>query len=175
MEDKYSISSEDVLLLLGMQHGFLNEYTEFAIRNLIALFEKYHFTKVISAKFSNYMGSLFCNELEYYKMLSKDDQEFIPEVKPYMTNSIVLHDGYGYDMRVLLAQLRIINDGILPKRVLIAGFDTEACVLVMATQLFDNRIVPCILKDCVASSQGIKNHECALQIMQTLFGQKNLL
>ena len=175
MEDSFTISSDDILLLSDVQNGFRNEYTEEAIQHIVELCNKYHFTKVVTAKFSNYAGSLFCNELNYFKMLSQEEQDFIPELKPFLTNSIVLHDGYGCDMRVLLAQLRIINGGILPKRILVAGFDTEACVLVIATQLFDNQIVPCILKDCVASSQGTQNHEYGLAIMKTLFGSKNLL
>ncbi len=168
------ISADDILLLVDMQNGYRNDYTEPAIQELKALFQKISFRKVVATKFINYAESWFHKEFHYSFLMNAEEQDIIPEFKPFVS-CIVLKESFNCITDGVIDQLRILNHGVIPSRVLLAGFDTEGCVLATAMGLFEKGIRPCILVDCIASSQGIDNHVCGLKIMERVFGLQNLI
>lgn len=168
------ISADDVLVLVDMQNGYRNDYTEPAIQELLMLFKKVPFYKVVATKFINYEESWFHKELHYTYLMKPDEQDIIPEFKPFVT-TIFLKDSYNCVTDGFVDQLRILNHGTIPQNVLLAGFDTEGCVLATAMGLFEKGIRPCILVDCIGSSQGIDNHLCGLKTMEKVFGLQSLI
>ena len=168
------IAKSDVVLLIAVQNGFCNEYTAQVIGELKKFLDDFGFEKVIATKYINYKGSIFEKNLEYSGLQSHEEQKLVPEIQPYVT-SIYLQDKYNCVSDDFMEQIRILNHGKLPERVLIAGFDTEACVLSAAISLFDRGIKPYILVDFIASSEGVDNHLCGLRTAETLFGIDSLL
>ena len=112
--------------------------------------------------------------MEYSGLQSHEEQNLVPEVQPYV-KAIYLQDKYNCVSDDFMEQIWILNHGKLQERVLIAGFDTEACVLSAAISLFDRGIKPYILVDFIASSEGVDNHLCGLRTAETLFGIDSLL
>ena len=168
------ISKSDVVLLIDVQNGFCNDFTNPVIAELSLFLKENNFEKVIATKFINYKESVFEKNLEYFKLLTYEEQKIVPEIFPYVS-AVFLKDTYNCITDGLLEQIRIINNGLLPERVLIAGFDTESCVLVTATGLFDKGIKPYILVDFVASTEGTENHLCGLRAAETMFGVDSLI
>ena len=169
-----TISKQDVIILVDIQNGFRNKFTNPVISELVSFLRNYNFEKVIATKFINYKESKFEKQLGFSDMQFKDEQNLVPEIIPYVS-AIYLKDTYNCPTQGFLEQLRIINLGVLPERVLIAGFDTDACVLSIAINLFDNGIKPYLLADFVASSVGLENHRSGLLIAETMFGMDSII
>lgn len=168
------ISADNILLLIDVQNGFRNEYTEPKIKEIHNFIYQYGFKKIIATKFINYEDSLFVTNLDYTDMMFSNEQEIVEEIKPFIS-AVSLKHTYNCVNSNFLEQLMILNDGQKPEQVLIAGFDTEGCVLASAIGLFDAGIIPMVLADFVASSQGEDNHNYGLEIMKTLFGQGSIV
>lgn len=171
-EEKFS--NQDVLVLTDMQNGFRNGFTEPLFMALPQFLGEYQFSKVLATKFVNYPESKFFKELGYTHLSTKESQELIPGIRPFLS-AVYLKDSYGCVDTGFLGQVRLLNEGVMPNHVLLAGIDTEGSVLAMATGLFDAGIKPIVLADYVASSQGTDTHLSALRIIESLFGMGSLL
>ena len=168
------ISKNDVLILVDVQNAFRNAFTEPTIAILRNFLDEYKLSKVIATKFVNYPESFFEKALDYKNGFTVQSQEIVPELKPF-ASCVYLKDTYGCVNEGFLGQLKILNQGVLPERVLLAGFNTEACILAMAIGLFDAGIQPCILADFVASSEGFDMHNNGLVMLESLFGMHSIL
>ena len=168
------ISNRDVLLLIDVQNGFRNEHTEKMMKELGNFIFEYRFPKILATKFLNFPNSLHVKELNYKSMMTPEQQEIIPEIKPFVS-AVYLKNKYNCVDEMFLNQLQILNEGEFPSQVLVAGVDMEACVLATAAGLFDKGIRPILLADFLASTQGEENHQCGLKIMETMFGKHNFL
>ena len=60
------------------------------------------------------------------------------------------------------------------KEMHICGIDTDVCVSMCATDLFQNKIRPVVIKDACASSGGKKYHKAGLFTLRRLIGEKQL-
>jgi nicotinamidase-related amidase len=67
-----------------------------------------------------------------------------------------------------------LNDGEFPKKLFIAGVDTDCCVLKIATDLFENNIRPIVLTHYCASNGGTESHITGIMCMKRLIGEKQL-
>ena len=61
-----------------------------------------------------------------------------------------------------------------PGRVLVAGIDTDMCVLKIAMDLFDRSIEPIVLTDCCASTSGLQAHLAGLAVLSRNIGADRL-
>lgn len=168
------LSNKDILLLVNVQNGFRNEYTDNMMKELGKFIFEYQFSKIMVTKFLNFQDSLYVKELEFNSMMTPEQQDIVPEIKPSVT-AIHLKSKYNCVDETFLKQLQVLNSGKTPSQVLIAGVNTETSVLATATGLFDAGIRPIILTDFVASAHGDENHQYGLKIMETMFGKQNLL
>lgn len=58
----------------------------------------------------------------------------------------------------------------------ICGTDTDACVMAIAYNLFDNNIKPIILENLCGSSSSNPNIHCnSIEIMKRSFGKENII
>ena len=169
-----SLSNQDILILVDIQNGLCNEFTRPILERLCPFLAEYRFEKVIATKFINTPDSLFQKELEYRGLVTAEDRRLADGILPFVS-AVYLKDRYDCIDDVFLQQLRLLNDGVMPEQVLLAGMDTEACILMMAAGLFDRGIRPIVLADFVASSQGEDAHLNGLSVLETLIGKHNLL
>ena len=71
--------------------------------------------------------------------------------------------------------LRDLNDGELPDYVFVLGFDTECCVAMTATEMFESDIRPLVLTRYCGSHDGDKYHNAGLISMEHLIGPDFLI
>lgn len=77
-------------------------------------------------------------------------------------------------LNTFLQRLCQLNDGQLPRKVYLAGVDTDCCVLTTATSLFENNIRPIVLTKYCASNGGPQSHEAGILCLKRLIGEKQL-
>ena len=63
----------------------------------------------------------------------------------------------------------------MPTSVFICGTDTDCCVQINATTLFELGIHPLVLVDYCASNGGIESHKAGLTVMRRTLGAKHLI
>ena len=166
------LSNKDILVLADVQNGFRNEHTDNMIKELGKFVFEYRFNKIMATKFLNCTDSLYVKELEFGGMMTSEQQEIVSEVKPFVS-AIYMKNKYNCVDAMFLNQLRILNGGVMPSQVLVAGI--SASVLAMSVGLFDAGIRPIILVDFVASPLGEIDQPYGLKLMESMFGKQNLL
>ena len=152
------------IIIVDMQKGFINKNNKHLVNKINNYLNESKFNNIFYTKFYNNDNSPFFNILKWNGMMSLEDLEFVVKINPMC--EILEKNTYGLNMEQInfLKELNI-------NEVEICGTDTDACVLTIAYQLFDNNIKPIILSDLCASSSKDKNiHYNALQIMRRSFG-----
>lgn len=150
-----------VLIVVDMQKGFMTkpEYIELSdkIQNYLdnASYEKVYFTKFVNKK-----HSLYQTKLGWFRMTSKEEQEFSLN---YKNAEVFEKTGYGLT-ESQLNEIVSLNE----KEVDICGVETDACVYAIAFQLFDKGIFPNILINYVATTKH--REETMKQILIRQFG-----
>lgn len=153
------------LLVVDMQKGFINENNSFLIVKINNLLKIEKYDNVFYTKFYNHKNSFYINFLNCDLMINKEERQMAVDVLPNSTTFV--KNGYGLKNSQIkkLKQLNITSMDI-------CGTDIDACVLSIMFQLFDNSIVPVLLKDYVASSTSKTLEQSALNIITNQFGKK---
>lgn len=60
------------------------------------------------------------------------------------------------------------------EKIVIAGIDTDMCVLKIAMDVFDIGIEPIVLTDCCASTAGLQAHLAGLAVLSRNIGANRL-
>ena len=101
-------------------------------------------------------------------MLKNEDQQIVVDI---LSNSTIFtKSGYGLtpDMIKCLKDKNITE-------IELCGTDTDACVMAISYNLFDNNIKPIILSSlCGSSSSNNKIHNNSIEIMKRSFGTDNI-
>jgi len=154
------------IIIIDMQKGFINKNNEHIVNAINDYLSVNEFSNVFYTKFLNNQKSPFVEILKWNGMLNKNEQELMVNIKD---NAIIFEKntyGLSYDNLNIIKNLNI-------KVMELCGTDTDACVLTIASQLFDNNIKPIILSKLCASSSNNKNlHNNALEIMARSFGNE---
>lgn len=58
--------------------------------------------------------------------------------------------------------------------VYLAGFETDACILSISFDLFDNDICPTVIEDACYTNAGAEIHESAIEILRRSIGGTNI-
>lgn len=151
------------LLVVDMQKGFINENNSFLIDKINNLLKTEKYDNVFYTKFYNHKNSFYFNYLNWNLMINKEERQMTVDVLPDST--IFVKNGYGLKNSQIkkLKDLKITSMDI-------CGTDIDACVLAIMFQLFDNNILPVVLKDYVASSTSKILEHSALNIIANQFG-----
>jgi len=153
------------IIVIDMQKGFINKNNQHIVNSINEYLNNNEFKNVFYTKFLNNENSPFVKILKWNSMLNKDEQELVVSVK----NNAIIFEKSTYSLNIdNLNAIKSLNI----KEIEVCGTDTEACVLIIASQLFDNNIKPIILSNLCASSSSNKNiHNNALEIMARSFGK----
>ncbi|GAA6198753.1 cysteine hydrolase [Pseudophaeobacter arcticus] len=164
MTDNENIQQGEALLIVDVQNGFVCPDTS----HIPALVEKlqYDYETVIATQFYNQEGSFF-RTLINWEHLQADTDEFDLAFKLREDGLRVVKPIYTCVDRRLLDYLtrRAV------KRVDICGIDTDICVTKCAVDLFENGIVPVVLKSFCGSTAGEGAHKHALQTLGRFIGR----
>lgn len=155
------------LLIVDVQKGFINHHTQHMPALVEKLQEKYDF--VIAARFFNEVDSFYRKLLDWHRFSKgSDDTELAFSVRP---------DALIVDKSVYTCVTADFIDFLNKKNineVHVCGVDTDVCVTKCAVDLFENGVVPVVLKDYCASCAGPDIHESALKILERYIGERQI-
>ncbi len=164
-----------ILILIDMQNGFLQgEYTKELMPKVESLLQKKIFDCVIATKFVNNSNSPFAKIMQWDGMTNPNEQEIPQSLKQYIDITIIKNT-YDCVNKAFIEQLCKVNNNKKPKKVYLAGVDTDACVLTIATKLFDNGIRPIVLTQYCHSNGGLEYHKAGLLCLKRNIGAKQII
>lgn len=165
---------DNILILIDMQNGFINENTEDVKNRICKLLDQNLFDSVILTKYKNKPGSSVEKLLGWKKLRTELSQTIVPEIKEHANYVIEkgTYSGYNQKMKEVLEK---IGNGIMPSHVFVAGLDTDSCVFATALDLFEDGIRPIVLGNYCGSSGGESYHLAALKTLERPIGRNNVV
>ena len=132
------------LLIIDMQNGFINKNNKFLVDKIESSIKKGKFDSVFATKFENFQNSQFYDWLKWSKMVKESEQKIVSKLEKQV-DVVINKNSYTIPQNQLNEWFHEDDE------VYLCGTDYDACVLAIAFQLFDNKIKPFILIDCVGS------------------------
>lgn len=162
-----------ILIVVDMQNGFNRyEHMKKLANRVTELTNAGIFDCIIATRFINYEGSQYTKFLNWHRLIDKKDIDLIPNVKYDIAVDKNVYTCITPDFMNLLKD---VNSKELPTHIFICGADTDCCVLKIATDLFENNIMPIVLTDYCASNGGEESHKSGILVMSRLIGRKSLV
>lgn len=166
---------KNILLIVDMQKGFARYEQTLALNEkILELLKLKVFDSVVATRFLNDNNSIY-EQLLNWKRLKKEEERDIDA--KYLQFIDVIFDKYIYNCvnDSFIQKLCQLNEGKYPEKVFIVGADTDCCVLITATTLFEHNIRPVVLTSYCASNGGDKSHEAGVLCMKRLIGKGQLV
>ena len=159
------------LLVVDMQNGFVNEYTQHMSERIVTLIETNDYEPIMFTQFINTADSPFRKYVGWDKCGSEPETLIVPELAGYATpdrqyakSGLV---GLPEELRTLFRTNPI-------EEITLVGVDTDMCVLKTAMDIFDLGIRPIVLVDCCASTSGLQSHLAGLAVLARNIGADQL-
>ncbi len=165
----------NILLVIDVQNGFQrNQKTKDNAERIAKLIRSNLFDKIIATKFVNRPESPYYQWLHWSRLVDEPDIELLDELKS-KSDFILEKHYYNCERESLLTALKECGNGSMPLNVFICGTDTDCCVQINATTLFEMGIHPIVLVDYCASNGGPESHKAGLVVMRRTLGKKHLI
>ena len=166
---------KNILLVIDVQNGFVkNPYSERVLARIEDLLSRNLFDEVIMTRYWNEPGSILSRFMGWNDLCSEEEQALRPEIAKYVHHELK-KDIYSSMTAEMYELLRKLNDDELPEYVFILGFDTECCVAMTATEMFESDIRPLVLTRYCGSHDGDKYHNAGLISLEHLIGPDFLI
>lgn len=166
---------KNILLVVDMQNGFAKcEQTVKLTKKIKELLEKKIFDVVVATRFLNNANSIY-EKLFNWKCLELNDERALPESIAKYVDFTIDKSVYTCVNADFIQRLCQMNDGAYPERIFIVGVDTDCCVLVIATSLFEHNIRPVVLTKYCGSNGGPDSHDAGITCMKKLIGEGQLV
>jgi nicotinamidase-related amidase len=159
------------LLVVDVQRGFLNQFTDHIPARITRLLDRHEFEPVLFTRFINAEDSPYQRLLDWHACTAPPDTDLVPELDAYIKDGNV-YDKHGLTGLPDALTERLKKDHV--KEIRILGIDTDMCVLKIAMDVFDLGIEPVILVDCCASTAGLQAHLAGLAILSRNVGPHQL-
>lgn len=161
----------DPLLVVDVQLGFLNPFTRHIPGRIVRLIERGAYDPILFTRFVNKAGGPYHRYLDWHECASEPDTNLAPELERFTEpGQVFTKPGYAGLSDELATHLQESGFG----QVVLAGIDTDMCVLKVAMDVFDLGIRPIILVDCCASTSGLQSHLAGLAILARNIGADQL-
>jgi nicotinamidase-related amidase len=155
------------LLIVDVQRGFINEFTEHLPPRIARLIDTHDFEPVLFTRFVNTPGSPYQRLLDWHDCAEPPETDIVPELAAFASGANVF-DKHGLTGMPDALARRLERDHI--GELAVVGMDTDMCVLKIALDLFDAGIEPIVLVDCCASTAGLQAHLAGLAILSRNIG-----
>lgn len=164
---------KNILIVVDVQNGFnRHEENHFEADKIVKLTQSGLFDFIIATRFLNKEGSPYTKFLDWHQLQTSPEIDLIKGIN---ANLIVDKEIYTCVNENFLATLKEHNEGKMPHHIFICGVDTDCCVLKIATDLFENGIMPITLTHYCFSNGGMKSHLAGIEVMKRLIGKKCLV
>ncbi|WP_150468391.1 isochorismatase family protein [Francisella sp. SYW-9] len=158
-----------LLILIDVQNGF--DCTE--ARDLIKKFNKcsFSFDDVCFAMFENRKNSLFETQLKWLDFQNEEDKKLIDGIEVPENAHFSNHHNYT----VYNDELKNIIKKLKPTKIYLAGLFSDVCLLKTSMDMFDDGIVPYIVRDLSGSPHGNAANDVALATMEEALGEGQVI
>jgi nicotinamidase-related amidase len=160
------------LLVVDVQRGFINEFTQHIPRRIKCLIETGDYAPILFTRFVNPPSSPYQRLLDWHACVEPPETDLVDELTDFAADDLVFTNKQGttgmsdelgdWLCRQAFAQISVV------------GIDTDMCVLKMAMDAFDLGIEPIVLVDCCASTAGLQAHLAGLAILSRNIGPHQL-
>lgn len=159
------------LVLIDIQKGFLNSYTNKVIDNIKAIIKTHsdEFNHIVATRFSNSPGSPFTRLMNWNELMDKDSIELDPFIEN-ISERIFEKKTYSCFVPEFI---EFIHENKIDK-IYFAGIDTDCCVLKSAADCFENNICVEVLINACASTGGVQSDDAAIVVLERLIGCNNI-
>src|SRR5437588_3272839 len=159
------------LLVVDVQRGFINEFTEHIPDRIRRLIDTGDFAPVLYTLFINTPGSPYQKLLNWHAGAGPPETDLVQQLSDLASpENIYKKLGLAGVPDELGERLR--KDGF--SQISVVGIDTDMCVLKVAMDVFDMGVEPVILVDCCASTAGLQAHLAGLAILSRNIGPHQL-
>ena len=165
------IDVTQALLVVDVQKGFINSYTQHVPGRIARLIRGGEFEPLLFTRFVNSPGSPYHTLLDWHACVGPPETDLAPELEPLAQPDNV-YDKHGLTGLPDSLTQRLERDRI--QQVAVVGIDTDMCVLKVSMDLFDAGIEPIVLVDCCASTAGLQAHLAGLAILSRNLGPHQL-
>ena len=160
-----------ILLVVDVQHCFLNAYTSHVPARVRRLIERGEYDQIWFTRFVNIEDGPYREILGWDGGSAPPDTELASELAAWARPECVFTKPGLTGLPPELAS-RLAEQS--PERVLLVGIDTDMCVLKNAMDVFDLGIRPVVLVDCCASTAGLQAHLAGLAVLARNIGADQL-
>jgi nicotinamidase-related amidase len=159
------------LLVVDVQLGFLNPFTRHIPGRIARLIERDEHDPILFTRFVNKAGGPYHRFLDWHECAGEPGTLLAPELERFAApEHVFTKQGYAGLSDELATHLQ--ERGY--EQIILAGIDTDMCVLKVAMDVFDLGIRPIILVDCCASTSGLQSHLAGLAILARNIGADQL-
>lgn len=157
----------DVLVIVDVQRGFVNEHT----RRIVPLIERAQadFSRVIATRYYRRPQSLI-NKLLSIEGFARGSADTELAFTPLDGVTVIEKPSYSCVDDSLVERLR--GEGVDTAH--ICGIDTDQCVLMTAGDFIQNDIRPIVYANLTASAAGTEYHESGLLLLRRLIGNEQV-
>ena len=157
-----------------MQRGFMARTTRHvvvAVRGLLSSWRELGHPWVLT-RYHNEPGSQFERLLHWYKLRDYPDTEIVSELDEFVPGAAAIVDKAGYTAMTTKVRALIADLGVTD--VLVAGLDTDTCVLKTVVDVFEAGLRPWLASDCCASNGGVREHRAGLRLAGRFIGAQQV-
>ena len=158
----------DLLLVIDLQNGFINENTISSIEEIKKLVNSDKYDRVLFTRFINDENNPTFKKLNYRGCIDDQSKEICIDINKNKVLDKKTYSAYNQEL------IDYINDNNI-ESIYLCGIDIECCVLVTALNLFENDYNVFILKDYVYCIHGEQEKNNALQILKRNIGEENII
>ena len=162
----------DTLLVVDVQCGFINPFTQHIPSRIARLIDTGDFDTILFTRFINTPESPYRRLLDWHAASEAPETDLAPELTCFVTDDNVF-DKHGLTGVPEALAHRVADDDQL-RQISVVGIDTDMCVLKIAMDLFDLGVEPIVLIDCCASTAGLQAHLAGLAILSRNIGPHQL-
>lgn len=161
----------NALVIVDVQNGFINRFTDHIPARVLKLIENGNFDPILFTCFVNIEGGPYRRFMDWHDCVEPPETDVVEELRPHASDSRTYRkDGYA-GIPEELADYLVTND---IHRATVVGIDTDMCVLKVAMDIFDLNIEPIVLVDCCASTSGLQSHLAGLAVLARNIGADQL-
>lgn len=161
----------DLLLVIDMQNGFVNEKCQHIIPNVIRLIEAFEKLgkQIAFTRFVNRTGSAYERFINWLRLKEAPEINIISALQRHA--ALVFDKAYYTPFTPAFEQF-LKNNRIA--RIFICGIATESCVLKAAMDSFEQGYEPIVVRDAVYSHAGAEAHHAGLLVISRNIGKGQL-
>ena len=157
-----------LLLIIDVQQDFINENTKEYVDKIESLIKIQKFNYIAFTKFINSEESTWYKEFNYHGCLTEEGQKIVINTENYKVFEKKIYSALTNEFKEYLNRNNITE-------VYLCGFDTDACILKTALDLFENNSKVFVLKDYCMSSAGENVHDYAIDSLKRLIGNDKII